>query len=131
MRYVIALDTTLRLLEDRPALAPGTQLVAPTLLRSELVAALYAEESAGRIDRKEANARLDRFRALKPRLLGDRVLQSVSWDIARKLGHSDTLKAEYLALTRLQADAFVTLDAPYAATVAEIVPLAPFEALTA
>ena len=131
MRYVIALDTTLRLLADRPTLAPGTSLVAPTLLRSELVAALYAQTAAGRIDRKEANARLDRFRALKPRLLGDRVLQSLSWDIAQQLGHTDTFRAEYLALTRLQADAFITLDDRYAATVAEVVPLAPYAALLA
>lgn len=40
-------------------------------------------------------------------MLGDRVLQNVAWKIAHKLGWSETLDAEYIALTRLQAVASI------------------------
>ena len=125
MRCVIALDTTLRLLAERAR--PPHALVAPTLLRSEVVAALFAARNE--IGRKEADARLDHFRALKPRLLGDRVLQRCAWDMAERLGWEDTGPAEYVALTRLQADAFVTLDAELARRLDGIVPLARYDEL--
>lgn len=131
MRYVIALDTTLKPVEDNPKLCSGIRLVAPTLLRSELVAALYRSIRAGQIDREEAGLRLDRFRALKPRLLGDRVLQSTAMNIATALDWDDTLQAEYLALTRLQADAFVTRDAALTRIAETVVPVAPYKALLA
>ena len=125
MRYVIALDTTLRLLAERAT--PDHALVAPTLLRSEVLAALYAARTE--IDRKEADARLDHFRVLKPRLLGDRVLQRKAWDMAERLGWSDTGPAEYAALTLLQADGYVTLDRDVASRLDGIVPLASYDDL--
>jgi predicted nucleic acid-binding protein len=69
-------------------------------------------------------------RGLRIRLLGDRVLQRAAWRIAERLDWPDTATAEYLALTELQGDAFVTLDAALAREVAGIVPLAPIEDLT-
>ena len=51
------------------------------------------------------------MRSLRIRLLGDRVLRNVAWKIADELGWPDTLDAEYIAPTRLQAGAFITLDA--------------------
>jgi hypothetical protein len=47
-------------------------------------------------------------------------------DRSGALGHHD---AEYVALTQLQADAFVTLDAKLARRVAGIVPTATIDAL--
>jgi predicted nucleic acid-binding protein len=45
------------------------------------------------------------------RLLGDRVLQSTAWkEVAEELGWTDTLDAEYVALTQLHADALITFD---------------------
>ena len=70
------------------------------------------------------------MRALNIRLLGDRVLQKYAWDFADMLGWDDPLSAEYLALTRLQADAFVTLDPIMAKTAATLVPVASYEAMT-
>jgi hypothetical protein len=67
------------------------------------------------------------MRALKIRLLGDRLLQKVAWDIAEDLGWDDTLQAEYIALTRLQADAFVTFDTSLAESLSDVVPLATFK----
>ena len=72
---------------------------------------LFVEVQAGRMSKKEASQRLDYLRRLQIRLLGDRVLQRVAWEIAQELGWRDTFVAEYLALTKLQADALVT-DSP-------------------
>ncbi|MEZ5766779.1 MAG: hypothetical protein R3D80_03300 [Paracoccaceae bacterium] len=81
------------------------------------------------MDRTEAQAQLDPFRALNLRLLGDRVLQKTAWDIAAQLGRDDTFEAEYLALSRLQADALVSIDPGLAARIGEAVPLAAYDAL--
>jgi hypothetical protein len=69
-------------------------------------------------------------RTLRLRLFGDRVLQNLAWKIADQLGWPDTLDAEYVALTQLQADAFITLDAKPARALAGVVPVAPIEALS-
>jgi predicted nucleic acid-binding protein len=131
MRYVIAPDTALRLLGERTAVPAPTRLVAPTLLRSQILSELYGAVRRGKFGRAEGRARLDHMRTLDIRLLGDRVLQRLAWDIAERLGWADTLTAEYLALTKLQADAFVTLDADLALAVDGIVPLASFEQMLA
>ena len=54
----------------------------------------------------------------------------VAWEFADELGWEDTYVAEYLALTKLQADAFVTLDADLARRVEGVVPTATIDALT-
>lgn len=127
MRFVIAPDVALRLICERTVIPSKNSLVAPTLLRSQILSALFASVGRQEFDRKEANARLDHMRALKIRLLGDRLLQKVAWDIAEELGWDDTLQAEYIALTRLQADAFVTFDASLARSLGAMVPLATYE----
>ena len=63
------------------------------------------------------------------RLLGDAVLRRRAWDLAEELGWAETYDAEYIALTQLQADAFVTLDTELARQVEGIVPTATIEAL--
>ena len=63
------------------------------------------------------------------RLLGDAVLRRRAWDLAERLGWAETYDAEYVALTQLQADAFVTLDAELARRGEGIVPTATVEAL--
>lgn len=127
MRYVIALDTALRLFRERATVPEKTRLVAPTLLRSQVLSHLYGKVRREDLDRAEARAQLDHMRSLNIRLLGDRVLQKFAWDIAEKLGWPDTFTAEYVALTKLQADAFVTLDADLARAVSSLVPIASFE----
>ena len=62
-------------------------------------------------------------------LLGDRVLQRVAWRVAEQLGWEDTLNAEYVALTQLQADALVTLDQHLADSVEGLVAVAPIDDL--
>jgi predicted nucleic acid-binding protein len=61
---------------------------------------------------------------LKIRLLGDRVSRRTAWDIALAHGWDTLRDAEYLAVTRLQADALVTVDPSLAAVAAGMVPTA-------
>jgi predicted nucleic acid-binding protein len=129
-RYVIGPDVALRLAADETPIPGDVQLLAPTLLRSQLLSTLYQRVRRGDLTKKEAERRLDYVRGLRIRLLGDRVLQSVAWRVADRLGWDDTFDAEYVALTQLQADAFITLDAELARAAADIVTVAPFAALS-
>jgi hypothetical protein len=65
------------------------------------------------------------------RLLGDRVSRGTAWRIAREHGWDSLREAEYLAISRLQADALVTVDAAFAARAADVVPVASLNALLA
>lgn len=49
--------------------------------------------------------------------------------MALRLGWAETYDAEYVALTQLQADALVTLDAELARRVEGIIPTASIDAL--
>jgi predicted nucleic acid-binding protein len=73
--------------------------------------------------------RLEQVGRLPIRLLGDLVLRRRAWDLADRLGWASTYDAEYVALTQLQADAFITLDEDLARSVQGIVETARFEAL--
>lgn len=130
-RYVIDAPVALELGRTGARPHKGTQLVAPALIRSELLCLLYRAVRAGELSRQAAEDRLDHVRSLRIRLLGDRVLQRVAWDLAEQLSLPDTFTAEYLALTRLQADAFVTLDRELARVAATVVPVATFEEMLA
>ena len=85
-RFVIEPQIAIALAAADVKVARHHTLLAPTLLRSQVLALLYAEARSGQISRKEASLRLDYLRALEIRLLGDRVLQRVAWDIAQELG---------------------------------------------
>ena len=91
---------------------------------------LYILVRRGELDRKAAERQLDHLRGLRVRLLGDRVLQSLAWKIADQLGWSDTFVAEYIALTQLQADAFVCMDPALARAVSNTVTVASIDDLT-
>ena len=83
----------------------------------------------GELPPEAALDRLTRVQAMRIRLLGDAVLRRRAWELADRLGWAGTYDAEYLALTQLQADAFVTLDPELARRVEGIVPTAPVQAL--
>ena len=129
-RYVIGPDVALRLARDEAVIRGDHQIVAPALLRSQLVSLLYQAVRRGELTKKDAGRRLSYVRGLRIRLLGDRVLLDHAWKIADQLGWPDTLDAEYVALTRLQADAFITLDPGLARAVQDLVTVAPVEALS-
>ncbi|GGI44240.1 putative nucleic acid-binding protein [Agromyces flavus] len=130
-RFGIDALTALRLTEDDLPVAESHQLVAPNVLRSQVLSHLYRAVRAGELPRDDARTRLDRLASLRVRLLGDRVSRAVAWKIAEELDWDDTTTAEYVAVAQLQADAFITLDADLARRVEGIVPIAPFEALRA
>jgi predicted nucleic acid-binding protein len=129
-KYVIGPDVAIRLAHDQAEIGDEHQILAPTLLRSQLLSLLYQAVHRGEMTKKDAERRLSYVRGLRIRLLGDRVLQDVAWEVADQLGWSDTYNAEYVALTRLQADAFITLDGQLAHTVRDLVTIAPIQALS-
>lgn len=130
-RYVIGPDVALVLAAQRARVPAQHRLLAPTLLRSQVLAQLFADVQAGLLARKEADQRLDYLRALQIRLLGDRVLQRLTWQFAEALGWADTFVAEYLALTKLQADALVVRDIELRRSASRLVPVASLEDLLA
>ena len=129
-RYVIDAPTLLHLITEGVEVNPQHQLVAPTLIRSEALALLFAAVRRGDLTESEALQHHERITELKMRLLGDRVSRRTAWKIAREQGWETTLDAEYLAVTRLQADALVTIDPGLAAKARDVVPVAPLVALT-
>jgi predicted nucleic acid-binding protein len=109
---------------------PGThKLLAPTLLRSQTLSALHEAVQRGEMPADVARHNLSRIRRMPIRLLGDAVLQRRAWELADQLGWASTYNAEYVALTQLQADAFVTVDAELARSVNRIVATASLDAL--
>ena len=130
-RFVIGADVALHLAQLKAVVPTEHQLLAPTLIRSQVLAEVYVRVQRGELDRKTAERQLDHLRALRLRLLGDRVLQGLAWRIADQLGWPDTFMAEYIALTQLQADAFVCMDAALARAVNGIVKLASVDDLLA
>jgi predicted nucleic acid-binding protein len=128
-RYVIGPDVALRLAQLQVTVPAKHQLLAPTLIRSQVLAHVYGRVQRGELGRMSAERHLDHLRSLRLRLLGDRVLQRLAWKIAEELGWSDTFVAEYIALTQLQADAFVCMDPSLARSVRSIVAVASIDAL--
>ena len=129
MRFVVDCGVVLRLASEEIEVAPEHELLAPTLLRSQTLSALHEAVHKGEIQSDVALDRLARIWAMPIRLLGDAVLRRAAWRLADQLGWAETYDAEYVALTQLQADAFVTLDAKLAGRVEGIVPLATIDAL--
>ena len=91
---------------------------------------LYKAAKRGDMTKADAELHVDYVRGLRIPLLGDRVLQAVAWKVADQLGWVDTLDAEYVALTQLQADALMTLNPALAIAAKDLVTVAPLDVLT-
>jgi predicted nucleic acid-binding protein len=128
-RFVVDCGVVLDLASEGCKVPAGHELLAPTLLRSQTLSALHEAVHRGELPADVALERLAHIRVLPIRLLGDAVLRRRAWDLAERLGWAETYDAEYVALTQLQADAFVTLDAELTRRVEGIVPTARIEAL--
>ena len=128
-RFVVDCETLLRIASGEIEVAAGHQLVAPTLVRSQALSALYEAARRGELTAGEGLERVTRINSLKVRFLGDKVLQRTAWKVADELGWETTYDAEYVALTQLQADALVTSDAELARAVSGLVETATVEAL--
>ena len=129
-RFVVDATALLHLAAENLAVAPGHELLAPTLLRSHTLSAMHEAVWHGELDEATALARLEQANRIKVRLLGDAVLRRTAWKMATELNWAATYGTEYLALTKLQADAFVTLDEQLIRTSNGIVPIVGIEALT-
>src|SRR6266508_6133393 len=128
-RFVVDCGVVLHLASEGIEVPAEHELLAPTLLRSQTLSALHEAVHAGQIPPEVALERLERVWAMPIRLLGDAVLRRKAWRLAEQLGWAETYDAEYVALTQLQADAFVTLDAELARRVEGIVRTATIDAL--
>jgi len=129
-RYVIDAPTLLHLVASGVQVSPRHQIVAPNLIRSQALSLLLEAVRNGELTEDQALQHHERFTELKMRLLGDRVSRRTAWRIARQQGWKTTYDAEYLAVTKLQADALVTVDPAMATKAKNLVPLAQLEALT-
>src|SRR5262249_44333538 len=128
-RYVTGPDVAIRLARDQAVIRGGHQILAPALLRSQVLSLLYQAVRRGQMTRKDAEQQLEYVRGLRIRLPGDRLLQNVAWKAAVLLSWPDILDAGYIALTQLHADALITLDRQLADAVKDLVTVAPLKAL--
>src|SRR5919199_6616844 len=128
-RFVVDCGAALLLAAEPVEVPAEHKLLAPTLLRSQALSALHRAVDRGELPVDVARERLGRINALPIRLLGDAVLRRRAWEIADQLGWAETYDAEYVALTQLQADAFVTMDAELAASVEGVVRTETIDAL--
>ena len=128
-RFVVDADTLLRIAAGEIEVASGHQLLAPTLVRSQALSALYEAARRGEVSAADGLERVTRVNSLGVRFLGDKVLQRTAWRIADQLGWQTTFDAEFVALTQLQADVFVTSDRDLARAVSGLVETATIDAL--
>jgi predicted nucleic acid-binding protein len=111
-RFVVDCGAVLHLAAEGIEVSGEHELLAPTLLRSQTLSALHEAVHEGALS---SDAALERLAHI--------------WAIAEQLEWAETYDAEYVALTQLQADAFVTLDADLARRVEGIVRTATIEAV--
>jgi predicted nucleic acid-binding protein len=128
-RFVVDAGAVLDLASSGVEVPRRHKLLAPTLLRSQVLAALHEAVQRGELTADVARERLARINRMPIRLLGDAVLRRRAWEVADRLGWASTYDAEYVALTELQADAFVTLDRKLARSVEGVVKTASIDAL--
>jgi len=126
---VIDAPTLIHLVDARLHVQPGHQLVAPNSIRSEALELLLGDVRAGQRTEAAALQAHERMTGIKIRLLGDRVSRGTAWQIAREHDWSTLRYAEYLAVTRLQADALVTVDPGLAAAAQNVVAVATIDDL--
>jgi len=122
-RYVIDAPTLLHLVDAGLTVNPGHQLVAPNSIRSEALELLLRDVRAGQRTEAATMKAHRQMTEIKIRLLGDRMSRRTAWEIAREHNWDRLRNAEYLAVTRLQADALVTVDPELAAVARDVVPL--------
>jgi predicted nucleic acid-binding protein len=129
-RFVVDASAVIHLASEEIKVRSKHELLAPTLLRSQTLSVLHEAVQRGEIPADVARDELERIWQMKIRLLGDAVLRRRAWEIADQLGWASTYNAEYVALTQLQADAFVTMDAKLARSVKGIIETASIDTLS-
>ena len=128
-KYVVDSSAALHLASEGIEVSAEHELLAPTLIRSQALSAMHEAVHRGDLSAKVAQEHLARLNRMKIRLLGDAVLRRNAWKYADELGWASTYDAEYIALTKLQGDALVTLDPALAKSVEGVVPTASIDDL--
>jgi predicted nucleic acid-binding protein len=128
-KFVVDASAVLHMASTEIEVLPEHKLLAPTLLRSQTLSALHEAVHRNEIPADLARLHLARIGRMPIRLLGDSVLRRRAWELADQLGWASTYNCEYVALTQLQADAFITLDSELARTVKGIIATASIDAL--
>jgi predicted nucleic acid-binding protein len=129
MKFVVDTSAVLHIVGAEVKVSAKHKLLAPTLLRSQTLSTLHEAVQRGELTADVAREQLARIGKLPIRLLGDAVLRRRAWEIADQLGWDSTYDAEYVALTQLQADAFVTLDKKLARSLEGVVVTKSIDAL--
>ncbi len=128
-RFVVHRSAVLHLAATEMEVPSAHRLLAPTLIRSEVLSALHEAVHRGELPADVARDRLARIGRMPIRLLGDGVLRRRAWELADRFGWASTYEAEYVALTQLQGDALVILDADLARQVEGVVRTASIDEL--
>jgi predicted nucleic acid-binding protein len=128
-KYVVDAGAVLHMARAGIEVSSEHELLAPTLVRSQTLSAVHEAVHRGEIGADVAKRLLDRIGRMKIRLLGDAVLRRTAWQYADQLGWSSTYDAEYVALTKLQGDALITMDDDLARRLKGVVPIASIDDL--
>lgn len=128
-RFIVDAGALLQLAAEEFEDPGDHELLAPTLVRSQVLSLLHEAVHRGELPADVATDRLARIARIPIRLLGDSVLRRRAWQLADELGWASTYDAEYLALTQLQGDAFITLDDELAVAAERVVTLASIDEL--
>ena len=128
-KFVVDASAVLHLVAEGITVSPEHELLAPTFLRSQVMSTLHEAVQRGELSDETARERLAAANKVKVRLLGDAPMRRRAWEVADRLGWWETLGAEYVALTELQADALVTRDAGFAQALEGVVTLASVDDL--
>ncbi|GAA2725473.1 type II toxin-antitoxin system VapC family toxin [Cellulomonas aerilata] len=128
-RYVVDAGAVLHLVTHGITVHAQHELLAPTLLRSQVMSLLHEAVQRGDLADDVARDRLAKAGRIKIRLLGDAVMRRRAWEVADRLGWWETYGAEYVALTQLQADALVTTNRDFAHAAAGLVTVASVDDL--
>ena len=90
-RYVIGPDVAIQLAGDEAVVPDGHHMLAPALLRSQMLSLLYQAVHCGEMTKEDAERRLFYAQGMRIRLREDYLLQNAAWQVADRLGWSDTL----------------------------------------
>ncbi len=128
-KFVVDAGAVLHLATEGIVVGAEHELLAPTLLRSQVLSTLHEAVSRGDVPDDVARERLAKVNKIKIRLLGDAVMRRRAWEIADRLGWWETYGAEYVALTQLQGDALVTTNQDFARALDGVVTVATVDDL--
>jgi predicted nucleic acid-binding protein len=128
-RFVVDPSAVIELASEQIVVAAAHELLAPTLLRSQVLSLMHEAVHRGEIPADVGRDRLAVINQMKIRYLGDAVLRRRAWDLAERLGRASTYETEYIALTQLQGDALVTLDPGLQRLAESVVTVAGLDAL--